>query len=131
MDPTTVGVIGLFILIIVLFSRMPVGFVMALVGFLGFCYLRSPEAGLRILAKDFFDIFGSYSLTVVPLFIFMGQIAFHAGISRRLYDSAYTFLGHLQVVWPWPLLVRVLVLPPSVVPPMLLQLPWPRWPSPR
>ncbi len=95
MDPTTIGVIGLLILIIVLFSRMPVGFVMALVGFLGFCYLRSPEAGLRILAKDFFDIFGSYSLTVVPLFIFMGQIAFHAGISRRLYDSAYTFLGHL------------------------------------
>jgi tripartite ATP-independent transporter DctM subunit len=95
MDPTTVGIIGLLILIIVLFSRMPVGFVMALVGFLGFCYLRSPEAGLRILAKDTFDIFGSYSLTVVPLFIFMGQIAFHAGISRRLYDSAYTFLGHL------------------------------------
>jgi C4-dicarboxylate transporter DctM subunit len=95
MDPTTIGVIGLIILIIVLFSRMPVGFVMALVGLLGFCYLRSPEAGLRILAKDFFDVFGSYSLTVVPLFIFMGQIAFHAGISRRLYDSAYTFLGHL------------------------------------
>ena len=95
MDPTTAGVIGLLILIIVLFSRMPVGFAMALVGFIGFCYLRSPEAGLRILAKDFFDIFGSYSLTVVPLFIFMGQIAFHAGISRRLYDSAYTFLGHL------------------------------------
>jgi C4-dicarboxylate transporter DctM subunit len=95
MDPTTAGVIGLLILILVLFSRMPVGFAMALVGFIGFCYLRSPEAGLRILAKDFFDIFGSYSLTVVPLFIFMGQIAFHAGISRRLYDSAYTFLGHL------------------------------------
>jgi tripartite ATP-independent transporter DctM subunit len=95
MDPTTIGVIGLLVLIIVLFSRMPVGFVMALVGLLGFCYLRSPEAGLRILAKDFFDVFGSYSLTVVPLFIFMGQIAFHAGISRRLYDSAYTFLGHL------------------------------------
>jgi C4-dicarboxylate transporter DctM subunit len=95
MDPTTMGVIGLIILIIVLFSRMPVGFVMALLGFLGFSYVVSLEGGLRLLAKDIFDIFGSYSLTVVPLFIFMGQIAFHAGISRRLYDSAYTFLGHL------------------------------------
>ena len=95
MDPTTAGIIGLIILIIVLFSRMPVGFVMALLGFLGFSYVVSLEGGLRILVKDFFDIFGSYSLTVVPLFIFMGQIAFHAGISRRLYDSAYTFLGHL------------------------------------
>jgi C4-dicarboxylate transporter DctM subunit len=95
MDPATIGVIGLIILIIVLFSRMPVGFVMALLGFLGFSYVVSLEGGLRLLAKDIFDIFGSYSLTVVPLFIFMGQIAFHAGISRRLYDSAYTFLGHL------------------------------------
>ena len=95
MDPTTVGLIGLVVLIIVLFSRMPVGFVMALVGFVGFSHLVSLEGGLRLLAKDIFVIFGSYSLTVVPLFIFMGQIAFHAGISRRLYDSTYTFLGHL------------------------------------
>jgi tripartite ATP-independent transporter DctM subunit len=94
MDPTTVGVIGLVILVIALFSRMPVGFVMALIGFLGFSYLVSLEGGLRLFAKDIFVIFGSYSLTVIPLFILMGQIAFHAGISRRLYDSAYTFLGH-------------------------------------
>lgn len=95
MEPTTVGVIGLLVLIVLLFSRMPVGFVMALVGLAGFSYIVNPAAGLRLLAKDFFSIFGSYNLTVVPLFIFMGQIAFHAGISRRLYDTAYTFLGHL------------------------------------
>jgi C4-dicarboxylate transporter DctM subunit len=96
MSPTLIGIIGLVILIIVLFSRMPVGFVMALVGFVGFSYMVSLEAGLSLLAKDIFDIFGSYSLTVVPLFVFMGQLAFHAGISRRLYDSAYRFMGH----WP-------------------------------
>ncbi len=95
MEPTTVGVIGLIVLIVLLFSRMPVGFVMALVGLVGFSYIVTPPAGLRLLAKDFFSTFGSYNLTVVPLFIFMGQIAFHAGISRRLYDTTYTFLGHL------------------------------------
>jgi len=94
MNPTTVGLIGLGVLIIVLFSRMPVGFVMASVGFVGFTYLVSFDAGTRLLAQDFFATFGSYNLTVVPLFIFMGQIAFHAGINRRLYDSAYKFLGH-------------------------------------
>jgi C4-dicarboxylate transporter DctM subunit len=96
MSPIVIGIIGLLILVVVLFSRMPVGFVMALVGFVGFSYMVSLEAGLSLLAKDIFDIFGSYSLTVVPLFVFMGQIAFHAGISRRLYDSAYRFMGH----WP-------------------------------
>jgi C4-dicarboxylate transporter DctM subunit len=96
MSPTLIGIIGLVVLIIVLFSRMPVGFVMALVGLVGFSSMVSLEAGLSLLAKDIFDIFGSYSLTVVPLFVFMGQLAFHAGISRRLYDSAYRFMGH----WP-------------------------------
>ena len=95
MSPTTIGLIGLVILIIVLFSRMPVGFVMALIGVLGFSYVVSWEAGLRIMAKDFFGIFGSYSLTVVPLFILMGQVTFHAGISSRLFDTAYKFVGHL------------------------------------
>jgi tripartite ATP-independent transporter DctM subunit len=95
MSPTTIGLIGLAILIIALFSRMPVGFVMALIGVLGFSYVVSWEAGLRIMAKDFFGIFGSYSLTVVPLFILMGQVTFHAGISSRLFDTAYKFVGHL------------------------------------
>ena len=94
MSPTTVGLIGLGVLIIVLFSRMPVGFVMASVGFVGFTYLVSFDAGIRLLAQDFFATFGSYNLTVVPLFIFMGQIAFYAGINRRLYDATYKFLGH-------------------------------------
>ncbi|MFB0505161.1 MAG: TRAP transporter large permease [Thermodesulfobacteriota bacterium] len=96
MSPTLVGTIGLVILIVVLFSRMPVGFVMALLGLMGFSYMVSLEAGLSLLAKDILDIFGSYSLTVVPLFVLMGQLAFHAGISRRLYASAYRFMGH----WP-------------------------------
>jgi len=48
-----------------------------------------------MLAKDFFEVFSSYGLTVVPLFIMMGKIAFHSGIARRLYDTAYKFMGHV------------------------------------
>ena len=94
MSLTAIGVIGIAILIILLFSNMPVGFVMGFVGFLGFSYVVNVEAGLALLARDVWDVFSSYGLTVIPLFVFMGQIAFHAGISRRLYDSAYVFLGH-------------------------------------
>ncbi|MBN1106194.1 MAG: TRAP transporter large permease [Deltaproteobacteria bacterium] len=95
MDPIAIGLIGLAVLIVVLFSRMPVGFVMALLGVVGFSYAVTWGGGLRMLAKDFYAIFGSYSLTVVPLFILMGQVSFHAGISRRLFDAAYKFVGHL------------------------------------
>ncbi|MDY7036114.1 MAG: TRAP transporter large permease subunit, partial [Thermodesulfobacteriota bacterium] len=94
MSLTTIGIIGIIILVILLFSNMPVGFVMGFVGFLGFSYVRGLNPGLSLLARDVFEIFSSYGLTVIPLFVFMGQIAFHAGISRRLYDSAYVLLGH-------------------------------------
>jgi tripartite ATP-independent transporter DctM subunit len=96
MSLTTIGIIGLVILVILLFSKMPVGFVMALLGFVGFSYVVNVPAGLSLLAKDVFLTFSSYSLTVIPLFVFMGQIAFHSGISRRLYDSVYVFMGHYR-----------------------------------
>jgi len=95
MSPTTIGIIGIAGLFILIFSRMPVGFVMALTGFVGFGSIVSFDASLNLLAKDVFSVFGSYSLTVIPLFVFMGQLAFHSGISSRLFDSAYKFIGNL------------------------------------
>ena len=93
MSLTVIGIIGIIILLALLFSNMPVGFVMGLVGFLGFSYLKGWGPGLSILAKDFFEMFSSHSLTVIPLFMFMGQVSFYSGISRRLYDSAYVLMG--------------------------------------
>jgi C4-dicarboxylate transporter DctM subunit len=96
MSPTLIGIIGIAALVILLFSRIPVAFVMALVGVVGFGYLVSFSASFNMVVKDLFDVFGSYSLTVIPLFILMGQIAFHSGISGRLFNVAYRFIGH----WP-------------------------------
>jgi tripartite ATP-independent transporter DctM subunit len=74
-------------------TRMPVAYVMTLVGLGGFSYLISLDAGLNLLPRVFFDTFSSYELTTIPLFVLMGQLAFNSGISRRLYNTAYTFLG--------------------------------------
>jgi tripartite ATP-independent transporter DctM subunit len=93
MSLTAIGVIGIIVLLILLFSNMPVGFVMGMVGFIGFSYLKGWGPGLSVLTKDFFGMFSSHSLTVIPLFMFMGQISFYSGISRRLYDSAYVLMG--------------------------------------
>jgi C4-dicarboxylate transporter DctM subunit len=96
MNPVHTGIIGIVFLIVILFTKFPVAFCMALVGLLGFGYLVSPQAALNIIAKDFYTVFSSYGLTVVPLFVFMGQILFYAGISRKLYDAAYAWLGHYK-----------------------------------
>ena len=94
MSLTTTGIIGIIILVFLLYSKMPVGFAMGFLGLVGFSYVVTFEAGVNLLARDVWDVFSSYNLTVIPLFVFMGQIAFHAGISRRLYDSAYVLFGH-------------------------------------
>jgi tripartite ATP-independent transporter DctM subunit len=93
MGLTAIGIIGILVLVLFLFTNMPVGFVMGLIGFLGFSYIKGFGPGSSLLARDVFEVFSSYGLTVVPLFVFMGQLSFYSGISRRLYDSAYVIFG--------------------------------------
>lgn len=93
MDPVTIGIIGIVVLIVLFLLGMPVGFTMALVGTVGFAITRGFETGLGLLARDFWDTWSSYSLTVIPMFVFMGSVAFYAGMSRRLYDAAYILFG--------------------------------------
>jgi len=95
MTPTMIGLIGFAALIILMFLHVPVGFVMALVGYLGFGYIVSWSAASNLLIRDFYSTFSAYNLTVIPLFVLMGQVAFHSGISRRLFNAAHKFFGHL------------------------------------
>ena len=102
MNLTAIGIVGIVVLVAFLFTNMPVGFVMGFIGFLGFSYIKGFGPGLSILAKDFFEMFSSHGLTVIPLFIFMGQLSYYSGISRRLYDSAYVLFGSRRGGSPWP-----------------------------
>jgi tripartite ATP-independent transporter DctM subunit len=61
----------------------------------GFGTIVSYPAAMNLLAKDIYDVFASYGFTVIPLFILMGQVAYNAGIAKRLYDSSYKFIGHI------------------------------------
>jgi tripartite ATP-independent transporter DctM subunit len=95
MNEVTIGIMGLTIVLVLFLTGIELAFAMILVGFIGFSYLVSFSAGMNLLAKDFFDTFANYGFTVIPLFVLMGQIAFNAGIAKRLYDAAYRFIGHI------------------------------------
>jgi len=95
MNEVTIGILGLVAVLALFLTGIELGFGMAMIGFVGFAYLRSVNAAFDLLAKDIFDVFSSYGFTVIPLFILMGQIAFNAGIARRLYDTGYKFIGHI------------------------------------
>jgi len=95
MSPTLAGSIGILVLVLAILSGIPIGFAMFIVGFAGFSYLVSLEAGLKLLSMEMLATFSSYSFAVVSCFAVMGALAGYTGASKRLYDFAYKFLGRL------------------------------------
>jgi tripartite ATP-independent transporter DctM subunit len=92
---TLIGIIGIIVLLAVLFFfGMSVGFAMGIVGFCGFWYVVSFKAAINMVGNDIWSTFSSYGLTVIPLFIFLGYLAFNSGIADRLYNTAYKWFGH-------------------------------------
>jgi len=96
MSPATMGLLGIAVMLVLFATRMPVAFVMGLVGFVGFSLLTSVQGGLNMISRSMYEVFVSYDLTTIPLFILMGQLAFNAGISRKLFSTAYRFFGHIH-----------------------------------
>ncbi len=95
MSPLTVGVIGILLLFLLLALRMQIGFTMAVVGFLGFAILGSLEPSFTILGMEPFKIGVQYSLTVIPLFILMGQFANYSNMGFEIYQTVYRWIGFL------------------------------------
>lgn len=95
MSPSTAAVLGLILLMVLMALRMPVSFAMILAGFLGNAYMLSTDAALYMLATNVWGQLSSYGLSVIPLFVFMGQLAYHSGITERLYDAAHKWVGRL------------------------------------
>jgi C4-dicarboxylate transporter DctM subunit len=95
MSDVAIGCMGLIGVLLLFLTGIELAFSMILIGFLGFAYLSSVQAAMHLVAKDLYEAFASYGYTVFPIFILMGQIAFNSGIAKRLYDTAYKFIGHI------------------------------------
>lgn len=96
MSGEMIGIIGLVVLFVLLGLRIPVAFAMFAVGFVGNMILNSPQAAMSQLASDAFSLGSSMDLIVVPLFILMGNVATETGMSRKLYDAAYAWIGAIR-----------------------------------
>lgn len=95
MSPAVAGLFGFVMLLVLLAASLPVGFVMLVVGLVGFAIVVSPSAALNMATIDLYTTFSDYNLTTIPLFVLMGQVAFHTGISRGLFTAAYHWMGRL------------------------------------
>lgn len=95
MNGTMIGIEGIIIMLAGLFLlRMPAGFVMALFGFAGIAYMTSFDAALTTVGTEFWNLFSGYGLSVIPMFILLGEIIFYAGYSDQLFHTSYNWFGH-------------------------------------
>lgn len=95
MSSVLVGIIGILVLIILLFSGVSVAMSMFLVGFFGYAYMINLPAAMGVIKTVFYTHASSYTLTTIPLFTLMGQFIFQAGISGNLYKTAHAWLGRV------------------------------------
>lgn len=95
MDGSVIAILGMGALLVLLIIRMPVGPAMMLVGTVGIWTIRS-RAALPKLAGEIFNEASNYSLTIIPLFVLMGNFAAVSGMSRDLYSAANSWFGHLK-----------------------------------
>ncbi|MGN1001457.1 MAG: TRAP transporter large permease [Oscillospiraceae bacterium] len=95
MSLMTIAILGIVVLLIMMFLGMNIGLAMLLVGFVGYGVAVNWKAALGVLQTVPYVQAASYTMTVVPLFIMMGNFAFASGMSENLYRAADKWLGRL------------------------------------
>jgi tripartite ATP-independent transporter DctM subunit len=94
----TEALVGLGIMMMLALLRIPIAISMGVVGFLGVAYLRDWNfaPALAMVETKIYETGRNYTLSVIPLFILMGNFVTRAGMSRELFRAAYAFIGHLR-----------------------------------
>lgn len=106
MDPATIGLLALLAILVLLALRVPIAFTMLGVATAAMFLVYATRAGgwmpgraiyptLSVLRSNSYDLVHSYELSMVPLFVALGNVAYAAGITTRIYDAAAVFLARL------------------------------------
>ena len=95
-DPSTLGIAALILLVVLIAIRMPIAYAMILVGAGGIMWLNGPALLLSQLKTLAYGQFSVYDLSIVPMFILMGELATVAGLSQALFRGANAWLGWMR-----------------------------------
>ncbi len=95
MDPLTFGLTTLAVMLGLVALRVPIGVSLGVVSILGLAYVRNFPIALSILRETPFSFAASWDLTAIPMFLLMGAIANHSGISSALFRAARLWFSAL------------------------------------
>ena len=92
------GLIGLAAMMALAFLRVPISYAMGIVGIVGYACMRDWNwwVAFATAQTKVYETGRNYTLSVVPLFILMGNLVTRAGMSQELFRAAYAFIGHLR-----------------------------------
>jgi C4-dicarboxylate transporter DctM subunit len=92
------GLVGLGLMMLLAFLRIPISYAMGIVGIVGYAYMRDWNwwVAFATAQTKLYETGRNYTLSVVPLFILMGSLVTRAGMSQELFRAAYTFIGHFR-----------------------------------
>jgi C4-dicarboxylate transporter, DctM subunit len=94
MSGVALGALAFVLLLLLLAARLPIGIAMFITGALGYISMSGPDALLNFLKNAAYARYSVYDLSVVPLFLLMGQFASRGGLSGALFGAANAFIGH-------------------------------------
>jgi tripartite ATP-independent transporter DctM subunit len=92
----TEAMIGFAAIFALAILRVPLAFAMGLVGFAGMALMRGFDPALASTAQVVYETGFAYTLSVIPLFILMGNFVARAGLAHELFEAAYAFIGHVR-----------------------------------
>ena len=98
----TEALLGFLTIFVLALMRMPLAFSMGLVGIVGIGLTRGWLPALASTAQVVHETGFAYTLSVIPLFILMGNFVARAGLAHELFHAAYTFIGTAKAAWPMP-----------------------------
>jgi len=96
MSPAMVGIVGFCLFFVLIFLNMPIGFVMALIGFVGFGLIRGFDPAMSLLSVQTYRTASDFVLGAIPLFIAMGFLAMHLGLSTDLFYVMNKWIGQFR-----------------------------------
>ena len=95
MDPIWIGVIAIVALLVLIGLRVPIGVSLGAVSLAGLMFVRSTEAAFGIFGDLPFEFGANWSLSAVPMFLLMGSVAYHSGLTSSLFNAARLWLSGL------------------------------------
>ncbi|MEX0970721.1 MAG: TRAP transporter large permease [Paracoccaceae bacterium] len=95
MSDFTIGLLSFPALLALIFLRIPIGLAMFVIGFVGLTIITGDaNQPLARLKSETYTTFSNYSLSIIPMFLLMGQFATLGGMSQSLFKAAESWLGH-------------------------------------